>query len=55
MTSNPDDNGACRKYLVVKAIGSGEFGKVKLVINLTDMQLYALKTVSKARLQKSIR
>ncbi|KAK9849502.1 hypothetical protein WJX84_009237 [Apatococcus fuscideae] len=44
-----------KKYLVVKAIGSGEFGKVKMVINLTDMQLYALKTVSKARLQKSIR
>ncbi|KAK9811849.1 hypothetical protein WJX72_011148 [[Myrmecia] bisecta] len=44
-----------RQYMVIKVLGSGQYGRVSLVVNLNDLQLYALKTVSKAHLKKSIR
>lgn len=45
----------CRQYLVVKTLGSGQYGKVQLVVNVADLQPYAIKTVSKAKLRTSIR
>ena len=46
---------ACRQYLVVKALGAGQYGSVKLVVDVADLQPYALKTVSKVQLQRSLR
>lgn len=45
----------CRQYLVIKPLGAGQYGKVQLVINVADLQPYAMKTVSKAKLRTSIR
>lgn len=45
----------CRQYLVIKVLGSGQYGKVQLVVNVADLQPYAIKTVSKAKLRTSIR
>lgn len=45
----------CRQYLVIKTLGSGQYGKVQLVVNVADLQPYAIKTVSKAKLRTSIR
>ena len=36
-------------------MGSGQYGKVQLVVNVADLQPYAIKTVSKAKLRTSIR
>lgn len=46
---------SCRQYLVIKTLGSGQYGKVQLVVNVADLQPYAIKTVSKAKLRTSIR
>ena len=35
------------QYVVVKTLGQGAFGKVKLCLNSEDHNLYALKLVSK--------
>ena len=45
----------CRQYLVINTLGSGQYGKVQLVVNVADLQPYAIKTVSKAKLRTSIR
>ena len=45
----------CRQYLVIKPLGAGQYGKVQLVVNVADLQPYAMKTVSKAKLRTSIR
>lgn len=39
----------------VRRLGMGSFGKVKLVLNLQDMRLYAIKFVSKKHLRSSLR
>ncbi|KAL3157474.1 hypothetical protein ABBQ32_011938 [Trebouxia sp. C0010 RCD-2024] len=44
-----------KQYLVIKTLGSGQYGKVQLVVNVADLQPYAIKTVSKAKLRTSIR
>lgn len=40
---------------MIKLLGSGQYGKVQLVVNVADLQPYAIKTVSKAKLRTSIR
>ena len=40
---------------MIKILGSGQYGKVQLVVNVADLQPYAIKTVSKAKLRTSIR
>ena len=35
------------QYVVVKTLGQGAYGKVKLCLNSEDHNLYALKLVSK--------
>ena len=35
------------QYVVVKTLGEGAFGKVKLCLNSEDHNLYALKLVNK--------
>ena len=40
---------------MIKTLGSGQYGKVQLVVNVADLQPYAIKTVSKAKLRTSIR
>jgi len=40
---------------VINTLGSGQYGKVQLVVNVADLQPYAIKTVSKAKLRTSIR
>lgn len=35
------------QYVVVKTLGQGAYGKVKLCLNSEDHHLYALKLVSK--------
>ena len=37
------------QYVVVKTLGQGAYGKVKLCLNSEDHNLYALKLVSKVR------
>ena len=44
-----------KQYLLVKRLGEGAQGKVKLVLNLQDMSLYAIKFISKKHLRSSIR
>lgn len=44
-----------KQYLLVKRLGEGAQGKVKLVLNLQDMSLYAIKFISKKHLRTSIR
>lgn len=39
----------------VRQLGEGSYGKVKLVLNLQDMRLYAIKFVSKKHLRSSLR
>ncbi len=40
---------------MINTLGSGQYGKVQLVVNVADLQPYAIKTVSKAKLRTSIR
>lgn len=40
------------QYLLIKDIGDGAFGKVKLVLNMEDNSLYALKMVSKLQAKR---
>ena len=37
------------EYALVRTLGKGSFGKVKLGLNTTDHQLYALKLIPKSR------
>ena len=38
------------QYIIVGTLGQGAFGKVKLVLNTADMNLYAVKLLSKGSL-----
>ena len=38
------------QYVFVRSLGAGAYGRVKLVLNLQDMQLYAVKAISKRTL-----
>jgi hypothetical protein len=38
------------QYVVIKTLGQGAYGKVKLCLNAEDHGLYALKLISKVRL-----
>lgn len=38
------------QYIIVGTLGQGAFGKVKLVLNTEDMNLYAVKLLSKGSL-----
>jgi len=38
------------QYVFVRSLGAGAYGRVKLVLNLQDMQLYAVKAISKRSL-----
>ena len=56
MPSGWPDGAACmqgctfvNQYVVVKTLGQGAYGKVKLCLNSEDHNLYALKLVSKVR------
>ena len=40
---------------MINTLGTGQYGKVQLVVNVADLQPYAIKTVSKAKLRTSIR
>eukprot|EP00210_Caulerpa_lentillifera_P001346 g1295.t1 len=40
------------QYLIIKDVGDGAFGKVKLVLNMEDNCLYALKMVSKLQAKR---
>lgn len=40
------------QYIIVGTLGQGAFGKVKLVLNSTDMNLYAVKLLSKGSLMR---
>ena len=42
------------QYLIIKQLGSGSFGRVKLCLNLDDNCLYALKVVSKKKLKRHL-
>lgn len=37
------------EYALISTIGRGSFGEVKLALNLNDMEVYALKLISKTR------
>ena len=37
------------EYALVRTLGKGSFGKVKLGLNTTDHELYALKLIPKSR------
>ena len=41
------------EYALITAIGRGSFGEVKLALNLIDMEVYALKLISKTRQRRS--
>ena len=41
------------QYVVIKTLGQGAYGKVKLCLNAEDHGLYALKLISKARARLS--
>ena len=41
------------QYMVLKTLGRGAFGKVKLSLNVDDRQLYAVKVVSKSLLRRA--
>ena len=43
------------QYIIIKSLGKGTFGKVKLVLNTLDNQLYAIKVVNKRLLANKIR
>ena len=36
-------------YAIIASIGKGSFGEVKLAMNTHDMEVYALKLISKTR------
>jgi hypothetical protein len=38
-----------RKYVVIKHLGSGTYGQVKLAFNLIDKKLYAVKACRKSQ------
>ena len=40
------------QYIIVGTLGQGAFGKVKLVLNSSDMNLYAVKLLSKGSLMR---
>ena len=40
------------QYIIVGTLGQGAFGKVKLVLNTADMNLYAVKLLSKGSLMR---
>ena len=37
------------EYAIVTTLGRGSFGEVKLALNTNDMEVYALKLISKTR------
>lgn len=39
-----------RTYMVVRHLGTGTYGQVKLAFNLKDRKLYAIKTCRKSQL-----
>ena len=39
-----------RTYMVIKHLGSGTYGQVKLTFNLSDRKLYAMKAIKKSQL-----
>lgn len=43
------------QYIIVGTLGQGAFGKVKLVLNTQDMNLYAVKLLSKGSLLRNQR
>jgi serine/threonine protein kinase len=43
------------QYVVVKTLGRGSYGKVKLCLNTVDGQLVAVKMMSRAHLQRALR
>ena len=36
-------------YAIITTLGSGSFGEVKLALNTEDLEVYALKLISKSR------
>lgn len=42
------------QYLIIKDLGRGSFGKVKLCLNVDDNCLYALKVVSKKQMRRRL-
>jgi len=42
------------QYLIIKDLGKGSFGKVKLCLNVDDNCLYALKVVSKKQMRRRV-
>ena len=54
---NHDDVGYkhLNQYIIIKSLGKGTFGKVKLVLNTLDNNLYAIKVVNKRLLANKIR
>jgi len=42
------------QYLIIKDLGKGSFGKVKLCLNVDDNCLYALKVVSKKQMRRRL-
>lgn len=47
--------GAVGVVLQVRQLGQGSYGTVKLVLNLQNMHLYAIKFISKRNLRSPIR
>eukprot|EP00210_Caulerpa_lentillifera_P005125 g4897.t1 len=43
------------QYLIIKDLGEGSFGKVKMVLNIEDNYLYALKAISKFQTIRELR
>ncbi len=39
-----------RTYIVIKHLGSGTYGQVKLAFNLKDKKLYAIKACRKSQM-----
>ncbi len=39
-------------YAIISSLGSGSFGEVKLALNTDNLEVYALKLISKSRRRK---
>lgn len=41
------------EYAIVTSLGRGSFGEVKLALNTNDLEVYALKLISKTRRKRA--
>ena len=53
--SCPQNTVFVNSYAIISSIGKGSFGEVKLAMNTHDMEVYALKLISKTRRQRRLR